>query len=103
MAQHDDVDRQLQDPGQFDKSFAYMVDTLKDNVKDANRCNHILEAMVVSWLHVMYKFQSLPSATPREWLHYQLAQEMHNATITKNQQLQRYEWMNRVAILSMQL
>jgi len=98
-ASHYKMDMQKRDPGQFDKSFSTMVKALTENVDDAERCNHIIKAMVLSWFLVMCKFQELQGATPEKWMQCQLTKGMHGATLAAFSLLRNYEQKDKVKIL----
>ena len=96
-ASHHRVDMQCRDPGQFDKSFGYMVDALKGCVvEDAARCDHIIKAMVLARFLVMRKFRGLPGATPEKWMQYQLTEDMHKAAIAAFSLLVKHERKTKV-------
>ena len=90
------ADMRFSDPGQYDKSFAYMVNALTGCVEDAARCDHIIKAMILARFLVMRKFRGLPGATPEKWMQYQLTAAMHKVAIATFSLLVKHERKTKV-------
>ena len=93
------IDMPKRDPGQFDASFSTMVSELAGVLQDIEKCNHIIEAMVLARFLVMHKFRKLRGATPAKWMQYQLTTDMHNATLGVFRLLEKYERKKKVKVL----